>query len=204
MNRMKLLLYCEKAKPYLLDMPKDNEEFEKGIRFSLASVKEFEKAGLDVNNYKLNGKIIAECDYDVEKIYIGNSYGFTRNVEIVYTDSLRQPIYLSQKSCLKLEDICEYLNHKGGYAIHIKNLHIFDESKELSEYFTNEKKVNTLDGYSWVCESIDRAPQNMMYAYDNGGNKYILISIKSQWLCKILNGDKTIEIRKKVLKEMLQ
>ena len=43
----------------------------------------------------------------------------------------------------------------------------------------------------------------MMYAYDSGGNKYILISIKSQFLRKILNGEKTIEIRKKVLKDML-
>lgn len=60
---MKLLLYCEKAKPYLLDMPKDNEEFEKGISFSLTSGKEFKQAGIDVNDYKLNGKIVAECDF---------------------------------------------------------------------------------------------------------------------------------------------
>ena len=200
---MKLLLYSEKTKPYLLHMPKDNEEFEKGIRFSLTDGKNFEQAGLDVNNYKLNGKIVVECDFEVEEIYIGKSYGFLRNVEIVYTDSLRQPIYLSQKSCLKLEDICEYLNHKDGYAIHIKNLHIFNEPKELSEYFTKEKKINTLDGYNWVCESINRAPQNMMYAYDNAGNKYILISIKPEGLCKILNGEKTVEIRKRVLKEMV-
>ena len=201
---MKLLLYCAKANHYLLHMPKDNEEVEKGIEFSLTDGKEFEHAGLDVNNYKLNGKIVAECNFEVEEIYIGKSYGFLRDIEIVYTDSLRQPIYLSQKSCLKLEDICEYLNHKDGYAIHIKNLHIFDNPKELNEYFTKEKKINTLDGYNWVCESINRAPQNMSYAYDNGGNKYILISIKSQGLCKILNGDKTIEIRKKLLKGMLQ
>lgn len=32
---------------------------------------------------------------------------------------------------------------------------------------------------------------------------YILISIHPEWLCKILNGEETIEIRKKVLKEML-
>ena len=32
----------------------------------------------------------------------------------------------------------------------------------------------------------------------------ILISIRPEWLCKILNGEKTIEVRKKVLKEMLK
>ena len=194
--KLKLLLYCCKAKPYLYKTDDTMLEKMDGDYHT-----QLNKAVL--NDNCLNGKIVAECDFEVEEIYIGKSYGFPRNIEIVYTDSLRQPIYLSQKSCLKLEDISEYLNHEGGYAIHIKNLHIFDEPKELSEYFTNKKKVNTLDGYSWVCESIDRAPQNMMYAYDNGGNKYILISIKSQWLRKILNGNKTIEIRKKVLKDML-
>ena len=33
--------------------------------------------------------------------------------------------------------------------------------------------------------------------------KQLLISIKPKWVAKILNGEKTIEIRKKVLKEML-
>ena len=54
----------------------------------------------------------------------------------------------------------------------------------------------------------------MMYAYSwdypiKVGNcykkeKYILISIKSEWVCKILNGEKTIEVRKRVLKEMIK
>ena len=43
----------------------------------------------------------------------------------------------------------------------------------------------------------------MMRVYDRFGNKYILISVRPKWLCKILNGEKTIEVRKKVLKEML-
>ena len=109
-------------------------------------------------------------------------------------------VNLERESCLSREELYDYCN---GYAIHIKNLHIFNEPKELSEYFTKEKKMNTLEGYNWVGESIDIAPQNMMYAYDNGGNKYILISIKPEWLRKILNKEKTIEIRKKVLKEMI-
>ena len=200
---MKLLLYCEKAKPYLLDIPKDNEEFEKGIKFSMASVKEFEHAGIDVNNYKLNGKIVAEGDFEVS---IHNWYkDYNLFEKLYYQENM---MFNNESSCMSSRDLVSYLGNnnlkKDFYAIHIKNLHIFDEPKELSEYFTKEKKINTLDGYNLVCESIDRAPQNMMYAYDNGGNKYILISIKPEALCKILNGDKTIEIRKKVLKGMLQ
>ena len=49
--------------------------------------------------------------------------------------------------------------------------------------------------------ALVKAPQNMCNAYDVYKNHYILISIRPEWLCKILNGEKTIEVRKKVLKE---
>ena len=88
---------------------------------------------------------------------------------------------------------------KVGYAIHIKNLHIFDKPRELNEYADNK-------GYN-----IKKAPQNMMYAckyshtsWNDIFDYYILISIRPEWVCKILNGEKTIEVRKKVLKEMLE
>lgn len=196
----KLLLYCTKANPYLYKT--DDTMIEKKFRDYHTQLN---KAVLNGNC--LNGKIVAECDFEVEEIYIGKSYGFPRNIEIVYTDSLRQPIYLSQKSCLKLEDICEYLNHKDGYAIHIKNLHIFDEPKKLTDYHckTNKKDELCLNGGCGY-KFFYKAPQNMMKVYDHWGkgDEYILISIKPQWLLKILNGDKSIEVRKKVLKEMLE
>ena len=56
---------------------------------------------------------------------------------------------------------------------------------------------------------VARAPQNMMYVYTSFElpeiveTKYVLISIRPEWLCKILNREKTIEVRRKVLKEML-
>lgn len=186
---MKLLLYCTKAKPYLYRQDDDTFKLENKIVYE------------DISDYKKyyglnNGKIVAECDFEVEEIHIGKSYGFPRNIEVVYTDSLKQPIYLEEKTCMAPEQICEYLNHKGGYAIHIKNLHIFDKPRFIQDYSKNENPYNY----------IENAPQNMMYAYDvksfKDYEKYILISIRPEWLCKILNGEKTIEIRKKVLKEL--
>jgi hypothetical protein len=63
-------------------------------------------------------------------------------------------------------------------------------------------------GYYEKFESVERAPQNMQYVYDvnsdNPNEKKVLISIRPEWLCKILNGEKTIEVRRKVLKEMLK
>ena len=117
------------------------------------------------------------------------------------TDKLTEE-ELFEKSCLNRYEMFNYLQNnftkKGepnGYAIHIKNLHIFDKPKELDDY--------TNHCVSLVWEGIKKAPQNMMRCYKGLDQDYILISIRSKWLCKILNGEKTIEIRKKVLKEML-
>ena len=100
--------------------------------------------------------------------------------------------------------------YKPLYAIHIKNLHIFDKPKELSDYYS-QGQVNWIEETELyrLKNGITSAPQNMCYAYKynyskNKLEKYILISIKPEWLCKILNGEKTIEVRKKVLKEMLK
>ena len=198
---MKLLLYCVKAKPYIT---RGND----GSVYPSCVISD------GIKEWHLNGKIVAECDFEVEEIE--NRLANNNSHLELFTDSLTEK-ELFEKSCLTRYEIFKYLKNdfskKGesnGYAIHIKNLHIFDEPKELDYYYTRPKKVNTFDwyrtkGYEWVCESIDKAPQNMMYAQDENQNKqYILISIKPQWLCKILNGEKTIEVRKKVLKEMIK
>lgn len=78
---------------------------------------------------------------------------------------------------------------------------MFDEPKELKDY-SRRLFGRIPDGDFQV---LGKAPQNMMkcceiqYMVED----YILISIRPQWLCKILNGEKTIEVRKKVLKEMM-
>ena len=185
---MKLLLYCTKSKPYLIGGYPD---------------------------VYLNGKIVAECDFEVEEIK--NKITQNGSHLELFTDKLSED-ELFDKSCLSRYEMFYYLKNgftkKGmpeGYAIHIKNLHIFDKPKELSDYYTFDEKCEDINNW----KPIKKAPQNMMYAYeyiDNFGwtelvniinlNKNILISIQSKWIGKILNGEKTIEIRKKVLKEM--
>ncbi len=51
--------------------------------------------------------------------------------------------------------------------------------------------------------TLKEAPQNMCRVFDTKDN-YVLISIRPQWLCKILNGEKSIEVRRKVLKGMCE
>jgi len=209
---MKMLIYCTKGtllqwhfkkileKPYMTYGRKVKEE-------------DYESP------HTLNGKIVAECDYEVEKIIPINVE------EDDYDYGLFSGKDLLKESCLSNDDIYEYLQDDDGeivnkgYAINIKNLHIFDESKELSDYMNYKITPKNQRYENMVCDSccggdckkcdrwkewdyIKKAPQNMMYAY-LGNDKYILISIKPEWLCKILNGEKTIELRKKVLKEMM-
>jgi predicted transcriptional regulator len=190
---MKLLLYCTKNKWRLF--------FDKVKQvFTLGKVK---------SNNDLNGKIVAECDYEVEEIKI--------NLFTYKTDTLGFA-ELCEKSCLDFNKMYDYfhlenketeINEVVGYAIHIKNLHIFDEPKELQECATIKRIPDEWHiGYYEKFESVERAPQNMQYVYDvnsdNPNEKKVLISIKPELLCKILNKEKTIEVRRVVLKEMLK
>lgn len=203
---MKLLLYCTKAKP-ILYKPFEWDCFpnDEASRFYLGNGKTIEI------DEELNGKIVAECDFEVEKIVCDLRCTKERRFFEEYTTKS-----LSEKELLyasKIDEISfiNYLKSKNGYAIHIKNLNIFDESKELSDYITKRCQFDRCSTCEYgkdniTCGTIDtpiaKAPQNMMYCYEENEMK-VLISIRPEWLCKILNGEKTIEVRKKVLKEML-
>ena len=186
---MKLLLYCTKGKPYL--KKRNQSILDNGIDKYIQS-----------QEITLNGKIVAECDYEVEEIYYLS----------FMNEKLRQRIY--KESCLSDEEISNYMNrHDTMYAIHIKNLHIFDKLIELNELYNDEEQLNEVnslwdfygmpDYESYEEIQIKKAPQNMMYAYSYTGEKYVLISIHPEHLCKILNGEKTIEVRRRVLKGMI-
>ena len=183
----KLLLYCVKAKPYLevnrCVLPTEYD------RYILSKEQYYSAFGEPLD--KLNGKIVAECDFDVEKIeLLGDEINIYYGIE--------------NKACLTTEQIENYLGYDNdykGYAIHIKNLHIFDEPRDIRNYYniaprTMQDCMNQ--------RALVKAPQNMCNAYDVYKNHYILISIRPEWLCKILNREKTIEVIKKVLKEMLK
>lgn len=173
MKKVKALLYCTKAKPFL-------------HKFSIINNQVFyatTRLGYLVN-WGINGKIVAECDIETEEIKLSEyPYYDDCSIALLDTDTLTNDELLD-KSCLCDNELDDYLIEQKGYALHISNLKIFDKPKELYDY------------------NIIKAPQNMQNAYKDN-NSYVLISIRPEWLCKILNGEKTIEVRKKVLKEML-
>lgn len=183
---MKLLLYCVKAKPYLYKTEKPM--IEKKFRDYHTQLN---KAVLNQNC--LNGKIVAECDFEVDKLTnCGTSFMIMKYDDL--QESYRYTNEIARGSCLDYTDLRRYLGTNNGYAIHIKNLHIFDKPRELDFYSSN------FDYF----KKVEKAPQNMMKVWEDQESPRVLISIRPEWLCKILNGEKTIEVRKKVLKKMLK
>jgi len=179
---MKLLLYCTKAKPYLnCDFGKDNHEEYSNEHFVYLANKKEECSNI------VNGKIVAECDFEVEKLFIKYGEGWQ-------TDTIKGTENIEKLSCINREQLYQYC--KGnGYAIHIKNLKVFDKPYELGKALIYNFNTQYI---------VEKAPQNMMKVYNRAGECHILISIRPEWLCKILNGEKTIEVRKKVLKGMMK
>lgn len=183
---LKLLWYCTKAKGknyYLRKLPNG--------RYCLSRDK----------GESLNGKIVAESDYDCEEI----THGYGEYGEYYQTKTLGF-MSLREHSCISSDELSEYLKRgdvvsKVGYAIYIKNL-VADGWRDLEEFFTC--------GRDNVFRHAKRPPQNMMkvwapaypiycYSYPSIKDEYVLISIRPEWACKILNGEKTIEVRKQVL-----
>lgn len=174
---MKCLIYVTKSKPWLF--------FDKSINYYSLSNKK-------VDN-DLNGKIVAEFDGEVEEI----THGYGKYGEYYQTKTLGL-MSLREHSCISSDELSKYLKRgdvvsKVGYAIHIKNLNVFDKPKELRDFYKVEKT-----GGAEPARNLIKAPQNMCYAFDCYG-KYVVISVHPYWVCKILNGEKTIEVRKQVL-----
>lgn len=194
-KKIKCLIYCTKAKPYLIKglEPFFNKDYwflenkESSIDF-YGNLKHFK-------DQALNGKVVAQ--FDCEKVE-----RFDVPYPAYFWEVKDELEHITKGSCLSLMNLHHYLKNENGYAIHISKLEIFDKPKELSNY--------CIDLQNGFLKSLEKAPQNMMNVrewkkisefyyktYD-----YVLISIKPEWVEKILNGEKTIEVRKKILKAM--
>lgn len=190
MEKIKGLLYCCKAKP-LLSMVEYlyGDEFKtkyECISNTKAGNKYLEQMGL---GEILNGKIVAECDFDVEehKETTNDWLCMSLREKIVF-DNLCKKANIDELECYK------YANGKPLYALHISNLKIFDKPRELYDCLIHPK----IEPRYYGCEHLSKTPQNMMYV-ELDDIKYTLISIQPQELCRILNGEQTIVVRKKVL-----
>lgn len=180
----KLLLYCTKATPYLVK----DEDCLNNPYYTHSS-----EQGSCGDTF--NGKIVAECECDLVE-------PFTTD----YRMNREQTMRISKDSCLTINELSDYENRGEScpclYGLHLKNVKVlnFDEQNRFGSF-------NCLSSNSEIFKPIKRAPQNMMKVYYGDGEiiseeEYILISIKPQYLVHILNGEKTIEVRKKILNSL--
>ena len=145
-----------------------------------------------------------EKRYNNPEIYKDDGVVFERKDRYINTMLKNDDL---EKAKLSPQELLDYISlGKEGYAIHISNLKIFDKPKELSDYLVFNGDYHNIN--SWKPNKY--APQNMKVVYEfcSDNNillpkrtleKCILISIQPQHLCKILNGEKTIEVRKNIL-----
>lgn len=166
---MQVYIYCTLAKPYLIKYFFNGDNGD-GWNYETSYCKEeFRYSEPTI----LNGKVIACFDLKtVDKFECKEKYS-----ELL-DDILN-------KSCLKPDEFYQYGGNNTLYAWHIDDLKIFDKPESLMCMWFGGKD-NRL---------VSEAPQSWRYV-NNGKEKCILISIKSKWVEKILNGKKTIEIRK--------
>lgn len=193
---MKLVLCCQKRKPYLFDSVLDCYP----DRYGLYDKEE----DCDSGEEALNGKIVGECDYEIEKLesrYFVSEYEEFKNICKESCLSLYELIEITKKDKLGFE--------LSFYAIHIKNLKIYDKPRELNTC-SNYIPVKSADGYCYYNPELKKCPKKMMYVWhfydktDNPELSYrILLPLTSKELFNILNGRQTIIVKRNVLKEMI-
>ena len=177
MNKVKCLIYCTKDK--------NNQLYRYyGNRYDVLESKQHTMPQPD---FFMNGKVVAQ--FNCEKVDLIEAVKRENDKPFYISNTKIKSHWMFSDTGLNYEQLYDYLGDKNGYAIQISNLEIFDEPYNVDEC-NQYRKWNT---------RLKNSPQNMCEVYGKDGNHYVLISIKPEWVCKILNGEKTIEVRKKVL-----
>jgi len=120
----KVYIYCTRDKGILFYRSRHTNDF---IVYKPKFYKDTEILLLQNGHTVFNGKVIGEyiCD-EIQEWVFDNEY--TRSYDISDDDLAL--------TCLTQEQLWEYGKGKTLYGYHITNLKIYDEPKELSEFYT--------------------------------------------------------------------
>ena len=119
------------------------------------------KSETELAGYLMNGKVIGEFVCDRIDEY---KYRLTTYEETPYKGK-----YISReelaKTCLTIGEINDYLNGKNAYFWHISDLVIYDEPKELREFWVYNAELNKLfnegeDCCAWGKEATESGYAN--------------------------------------------
>ena len=111
----------------------------------------------------LSGKVVARFWFDEsDKVTNYGNRFFVDGKDIAYTNRL------ARNSMLDFYDLSKYANGKDLYALHIKQLEIFDEPKSLTEFKKWTKKIiySGMDCPPYVDDvlvPVSKAPQSYMF-----------------------------------------
>lgn len=187
--------YVTKAKPYLIRRTKSYQE----------SADRFVTRATPYGDSTLNGTIPFRFDLNTIDKY-----------EQKVIDNLNGCACVPHGWGMTWEELFDYTKFKDFFAWHMDNLEILDKPLELGDFEKSMKQTITPylsdKPFGPVISRLEprtveirlpltRAPQSWMWAWLNG-KRVILMSIQSQWAEKIMNGKKTIEVRKTAPKEM--
>lgn len=177
---MKCYIYCTKAKPYLWKYHCISDDYN-GNSFETSYSKEDHDSTDD--GEILNGQIVASFDLNnVKEISQNFAYQVANGKLDLQTHYDEKILKMSNLTNAELDS---YSKFQDVFAWYIENLEILDKPLELSHF------------------SLSKAPQSWCYA-NVEDEECILISIKPEWVCKILNREKTIEVRKNAPKELIK
>ena len=104
-------------------------------------VKLFSETGGAIDYW--HGKVVAE--------FICNK------VETIPVDS-EAFVAISKPACLTIDELLEYCSGKDMYGLHISNLKVYDEPKELSDFYS----IKQCKPWTWE-EPLARPPQSWQY-----------------------------------------
>ena len=140
-----------------------------------------------------NGFVCFECDCN-ESWLLRRHSGFGDNY---FSNCSCENIRLQERSCLTDKQFCSYLG-TYGYAYHFENV------KPIYPM-----PITCLYKDKSCTQPLTKAPQSWCYAYQlvKGAcftqiRKILILSIRPEWLCKIANGEKDLEVRKTCPKEI--
>jgi|GEM_PF-6899856 len=202
-----------KAKPYLLDKRQQGRKFEIKTKGELnkenddlpcrwpssVASKERERQiktalnGLVVASFELSK--IQELDFVVDE--------GTYNFYIADGCPMSEIKKILKESCLSDDELISYGGGRALFAWHIDGLEILKDPLKTANFAVRDGNGSF--------KRMPRAPQSYCHVYGTYSSDgslilfedgpRIFLSVQPQWACKILNGEKTIEIRHKATKE---
>ena len=149
-----IYVICSKSKPMLFET------------YGYNGFRRFKTSDTALILNALNGKVV--CKFECEKV---EELYTDEDAWSYYTDTITEDYKVSKIACVDDVDIEEYLNGSIGYFIHISNLKVFEEPKELKElkHWTKKWIDCGMDCPPYVDDvlvPLTKAPQNFCYVED--------------------------------------